>query len=261
MSFTQTLSAKESIKNYWDNCAAKYDRQFGHGIGSATEKTIWLDLLKTNIGKKGRLKVLDVGCGTGFLSLLLCEMGHDVTGIDFSSTMRAEARRKAKMQGAKIVLLAHDAEAPSFSENSFDVVISRHLIWTLTNPSKALENWKRLLNTGGRVVIIDGVWTPRDFLSKVRYFLKDLIRFFTNSPHHLNWQSTYVEDLSTLPFFGGAEPEKIISLLKSKGFKNIVHDPMEAVLSYERRHGPLEYRLSYTQNRRYLISGQKEQNA
>jgi len=153
--------------------------------------------------------------------------------------------------------LSQDAEAPAFPEGTFDVVISRHVVWTLTDPSKAISNWKRLLKPGGRVVIIDGIWTPRDLLGKVRHFVVDLIRYLRGSRHHSGWKKTYVEDLSALPFFGGADIEKIFHLLGLEGFSEIHHDPMTAILDYERRHGPLEYRLAYAKNRRYLISGQK----
>lgn len=260
MEHTQSFSTKKRIEKYWDQCAAGYDRQFGHGIGSEAEKTLWLDLLSRNIGKDKPLTVLDVGCGTGFLSLLLAELGCRVTGIDFSATMRNAAKRKAGAWGLTAEFLPQDAEAPAFPGGTFDVVISRHVVWTLTDPPKALSNWKRLLKPGGRVVIIDGIWTPRDFLGKVRHLAVDLIRYLRGSHHHSGWKKTYVENLSDLPFFGGADIEKIFHLLRSNGFSEIHHDPMAAILDYERRQGPLEYRLAYAKNRRYLISGKKALN-
>ncbi|MGD9212313.1 MAG: methyltransferase domain-containing protein [Desulfobacteraceae bacterium] len=257
MELSQAGSPKESIEKYWSQQATEYDHHFGHGIGSAKEKELWLDLLERNVSKGKKIKILDVGCGTGFLSLLLSELGCDVAGIDLSATMRAEAQRKAQKMGLSLTLLPGDAEAPDFPDESFDVIISRHVVWTLPEPSKALSNWKRLLKPNGRVVIIDGVWISKKFFRRIQYFFVDLIRWIKGSAHHSGWKKKYVKDLSLLPFFGGAEPEKILELLRSVGFNNIRHDPMEAILSYELRHGPLEYRMAYAKNRRYLISGLK----
>jgi ubiquinone/menaquinone biosynthesis C-methylase UbiE len=257
MEFSQPCATKDHIEKYWNRQASEYDHHFGHGIRSTAEKRLWLALLDKNVCRGKQLTVLDVGCGTGFLSLLLAELGCEVTGIDFSTAMRAEAQRKADASGISLRLLPGDAEAPDLPNESFDVVISRHLVWTLTDPIKALLNWKSLLKIGGRVVIIDGVWTPRDLIGQVRHFFVDLVRRIKGSRHHSSWKKEYTTDLSSLPFFGGAEPERILALFREAGFSNLHHDPMEAILSFEHRHGPLEYRIAYAKNRRYLISGEK----
>jgi ubiquinone/menaquinone biosynthesis C-methylase UbiE len=253
----ETLAVKRRIESYWSKSAAAYDSQFGHGIHSDAEKKLWLDLLRHNIPFAPGSKILDVGCGTGFLSLLLARLGFEVTGIDLSSPMRAEAERKAKQMGLEITVAEGDAEAPGFPAESFDVVISRHLVWTLPDPARALAVWKRVLKPGGRVVIIDGVWTPRDLPGRVRHFFVDLVRRFKRNGHHSSWKKEYVQHLSQLPFFGGAEPVKIENLLEKCGFSDIERDGMQSILDYERRNGPLEYRIAYTRNRRYLISGRK----
>jgi ubiquinone/menaquinone biosynthesis C-methylase UbiE len=50
-----------------------------------------------------------------------------------------------------------DAAAPSFPASSFDVIISRHLLWTLVDPESTFANWHRLLRPGGRLVAIDSI--------------------------------------------------------------------------------------------------------
>jgi SAM-dependent methyltransferase len=254
---TETLAIKSRIESYWSKSAQGYDSHFGHGIHSDTEKALWLALLGDNIPFAPGAAILDVGCGTGFLSLLLAQLGYTVTGIDFSAAMRAEALRKAREMGLAIEVSEGDAEAPDFPAHTFDVVISRHLVWTLPAPTKALRAWRKLLKPGGRVVIIDGVWTPRNLSGRVRHILVNLIRRFKGDGRHSSWKKEYVHSISHLPFFGGAAPEKIETLLRDGGFKEIEHDPMRAILAHERRHGPLEYRLAYAKNRRYLISGKK----
>jgi SAM-dependent methyltransferase len=254
---TEAITIKGRIESYWSKSAPGYDSHFGHGIHSDTEEELWLSLLRDNIPFAPGAAILDVGCGTGFLSLLLARLGYTVTGIDLSGPMRAEALRKAREMGLAIDVAEGDAEAPDFAPHSFDAVISRHLVWTLPDPAKALRAWEKVLKPGGRVVIIDGVWTPRNLASRVRHFFVDLIRWLKRNRHHSSWKKEYVQSVSHLPFFGGAEPEKIEKLLRDGGFKEIERDDMHAILAHERRHGPLEYRIAYAKNRRYLIRGKK----
>ncbi|MBF0202469.1 MAG: methyltransferase domain-containing protein, partial [Desulfamplus sp.] len=184
--------------------------------------------------------------------------------------------------------------SPDFPPETFDVVISRHLVWTLPDPGKALESWKGLLKPGGIAVVIDGIWIPRDIPGHIRHFFADVIRYVKNIAHKYNlghdgrshrkdktgcnhksgcnqksdrnhksdhndssWKKEYMEQESDLPFFGGASPERIEALMLEMGFRDIHRDDMSQILEHERRHGPLEYRISYTKNRRYLISGRK----
>jgi SAM-dependent methyltransferase len=257
MQTTEALAIKNRIESYWSKSAKGYDTHFGHGVHSDTERELWLALLRDNISFAPGAAILDVGCGTGFLSLLLAMLGYTVTGIDLSGPMRAEAARKAREMGLDIEVAEGDAEDPDYAPETFDVVISRHLVWTLPDPAKALRAWERLLKPGGRVVVIDGVWTPRNLVGRVRHFLADLVRRFKGDGHHSSWKKEYVQSVSHLPFFGGAEPEKIENLLRDGGFKEIQRDDMHAILAHERRHGPLEYRIAFAKNRRYLISGEK----
>jgi SAM-dependent methyltransferase len=245
---------KDRIRHYWEGSAQTYDGCYGHGLKTAHEKSLWLDLLSRNIGISRELRILDVGCGTGFLSLLLAEQGHTVTGIDLSPEMRTKAAEKAKKAELNISFIPGDAEEPPFSQQSFDVIVSRHVAWTLPSPQKALENWKALLAPGGAVVIIDGVWTPRDPGSKIRFLLADFIRLLQGQVKHFFWAGKYAAK-GELPFFGGAEPETIIKHLQDCGYKEIWMDSMEVILAHEHRHGPLEYRLTHGKNRRYLIGG------
>ncbi|MEA1906314.1 MAG: class I SAM-dependent methyltransferase [Euryarchaeota archaeon] len=77
------VGTKDVIKQRWDMSSETYDCCPGHGIQSEQEKEAWNSLLKRATGVK-TLDVLDVGCGTGVLSLILSEIGHNVTGIDLT---------------------------------------------------------------------------------------------------------------------------------------------------------------------------------
>lgn len=100
--------------------------------------------------------MLDVGCGTGSLSLLLAEHGHRVTGVDLSPNMVERARRK--LAGYGVTVLLGDASDPPVSGQRFDVVLCRHLLWTLPSPAAALRRWLGVLRPGGHLVLVEGRW-------------------------------------------------------------------------------------------------------
>ena len=100
-------------------------------------------------------KILDAGCGSGELAILLARHGCKVTGIDLTPAMIKEARALAAEEGLDITFEVMDAQDPDLPANSFDYVISRNLTWTLTNVEKAYTSWHRLLRDGGKMVNFD----------------------------------------------------------------------------------------------------------
>src|SRR3954452_2359844 len=132
---------KEQVAAHWDRRAAHFDEDFGHSIGGLGERAAWDRILDLVIPPGGPLDALDVGCGTGFLALELAARGHRATGIDFAPAMVARAREKAAGQGLGAHFDRGDAEHLSFPHGSFDLVISRHVLWTLPHPEGALGEW------------------------------------------------------------------------------------------------------------------------
>jgi len=87
------MDTKEVIRNYWDYRCQYYSN--GIVEQSGDERDAWKRLLRSAIGNGRKLKVLDVGTGTGLVALMFAEMGHEVTGIDLSDAMLAQARENA----------------------------------------------------------------------------------------------------------------------------------------------------------------------
>lgn len=102
--------------------------------------------------------VLDVGTGTGFVARVAAELGHQVRAIDAAPAMLEAA--SARDSATTISYALGDAVDPAFPARSFDVVISRSLLWTLREPETAFRNWYRLLKPGGRMVAIYGLAAP-----------------------------------------------------------------------------------------------------
>jgi ubiquinone/menaquinone biosynthesis C-methylase UbiE len=132
-------SSKQQVAAHWDRRAAHFDEDLGHSIRAAAERAAWDRILDLILPAGDALEALDIGCGTGFLSLELAFRGYRVTRIDFASSMIAQARKKAAQRHAVIRYEEADAEQLPFAAASFDIAVSRHLLWTLPHPERAMD--------------------------------------------------------------------------------------------------------------------------
>lgn len=133
---------------YWEAAAASFDDEPDHGLRDPAVRSAWAARLRSWL-PSGPATVLDLGCGTGSLSLLAAEQGHRVMGIDRSARMIARAR--SKLAGRDAAFLVGDAAEPPVGERRFDVVLVRHVVWALPDPAAALRHWAGLLTPGGRI--------------------------------------------------------------------------------------------------------------
>jgi ubiquinone/menaquinone biosynthesis C-methylase UbiE len=148
---------RDAIRAYWDDFAAEYDTYPDHGLLDSDIRAAWKDLLRTWLPTQPSV-VADLACGTGTMSVLAAELGHQVRGIDLSGEMVARARAKTAPFGAAVQIDQADASEPPFEPASVDVVLARHILWTLPDPASALKRWAQLLRPGGRLVLIEGRW-------------------------------------------------------------------------------------------------------
>ena len=139
----QTDPVKQQVAAHWDRRAAHFDEDLGHSIRTAAERAAWDRILDLTLPAADALEALDIGCGTGFLSLELAFLGHRVTGVDFAPSMIAQARKKAAERQATIRYEEADAEQLPFAAASFDIAVSRHLLWTLPHPERAMDEYTR----------------------------------------------------------------------------------------------------------------------
>lgn len=107
----------------------------------------WLRLISERIGRL-RVKLLDLGCGTGRFALpLAAKLGYSVTGVDVSREMIAKAKAK-DTQGQVEWSIANVNDLP-YSDSSFDVVFMSHLLHHLDRPFELVERCFRLVKPGG----------------------------------------------------------------------------------------------------------------
>lgn len=147
----------EQTRETWDAQAATFDDEPDHGLGDPTTRAAWRSLLLEHL-PAAPARVADLGCGTGTLSVLLAEEGYDVTGVDLAPAMVARARAKATTAGVNATFSVGDAAEPGLLPGSFDVVLSRHVLWALPDPAAGLHRWVDLLAPGGRLVLVEGRW-------------------------------------------------------------------------------------------------------
>jgi 2-polyprenyl-3-methyl-5-hydroxy-6-metoxy-1,4-benzoquinol methylase len=160
MSENHTLLEREQLnktQQYWNNAAATFDEEPDHGLRDAGVRQAWLDLIGAWLPSE-RAPILDIGCGTGSLSILLADLGHVVTGIDLAPAMIAQAKRKAEAAGRQIAFAVMDAREPRLAPQRFKLILCRHLLWMLSDPKLVLQRWVDLLAPGGRLLLIEGYW-------------------------------------------------------------------------------------------------------
>ena len=189
---TTAADLKQIVADHWNRRASNFDEGASHGLLNAEQAASWRALMRGLAGD-APLDVLDVGCGTGFLALLAAEAGHRAIGIDMADDMLARARDKAAQRGLAAMFERGDAEAPDFAPGRFDLIVERHVIWTLPDPTRAVKNWFALLRAGGRVALVEGDWdmAPKDEYAAVH---------------------------TSLPFFGGVPGAQLAQFLRAHGF-------------------------------------------
>ena len=202
----------DELREFWDQDAATYDRSSVHYPRRPQEQAAWAATLRRLLPAPPAA-VLDVGAGTGFLSLLLAAQGYQVTAADFSAGMLARLKAKAADQGLAIRIAEADALHPP--EGPFNAVVERHLVWTLPDPGAALAAWHAAA-PDGRLVLIEGTWDGRrtSAINQLRArarMLADLVR--QPEPHH---PRQYTEQMNAaLPYNGGLTPDEAVRLVEA----------------------------------------------
>jgi ubiquinone/menaquinone biosynthesis C-methylase UbiE len=231
---------KEQVAAHWNRRAAHFDADFGHSIRTAAERAAWERILALVLAGRTALDVVDLGCGTGFLALELALRGHRVTGIDFAPAMIAAARKKAAERDLSVHFKEADAESLPYGPHSFDLAISRHLLWTLPHPEAAIAEWIRVLRAGGRLAVIDGI--------------ADLEAAAALPQESARASPEYRAIGERLPYLDGRPREAIEGLLRAHGLIDVAGDDLLDLVAAQEARMQGEG-IPLRRRRRYIVWG------
>ncbi len=257
----QNFNLKEEIRDYWSKRSETFDLAFGHRIPPGPEFAAWQEPIRQCLGT-APIRVLELACGTGEVTRLVHDLGHDVTALDFSDAMLQVARRKHAGKSRLRFLLA-DAENTMEPDESYDAIICRHLVWTLTEPEAAFREWHRILKPGGTLLVFDGNWAqPRPAGRLAAWLIRRIDRILGPDMHYDGaLGERHGRIMSRLPFGDGLTAERLLPLISAAGFGDIALHSHAPIATAQRRSADLRNKLRTFVYRRFILSARRDDTA
>jgi SAM-dependent methyltransferase len=140
----------EETRDLWDRLAADWRIQVG-ASGDSNRILNSDPVLWAFAGNVSGSRVLDAGCGTGYLTRQLAERGALVTGVDFSERMIEIAR--AEFPGLDF-RVDSSSELRTLGDGEFDLITANYLLMDTPDLEGTMRAFARVLRPGGRVVAV-----------------------------------------------------------------------------------------------------------
>jgi len=147
---------RDGMARYWTQDAENYGQIIADELSSFRVEA-WQKLLAEKL-PAGTRNILDLGCGPAFFSIILAKMGYQVTAVDSSAGMLAQARNMITHAGVDVHLQQMNINQLSFAAGSFDAIVSRNVTWTLSQPWQVYQKCLQLLRPQGRLLLFDANW-------------------------------------------------------------------------------------------------------
>ena len=155
------MNLLEEIQHYWNHRYSGYSKVNQKEL-EGIQRESWKEQFKRLLPENHNLKVLDIGTGPGFFTIILEELGYsNITGVDYSYKMLEVAKENIQTyskENSSIQLIQMDAQNLEFQPESFDIIVSRNLTWNLEKPQQAYSEWLRVLKPNGSLFIFDANW-------------------------------------------------------------------------------------------------------
>ncbi|MFW9849618.1 MAG: class I SAM-dependent methyltransferase [Candidatus Thorarchaeota archaeon] len=150
MKESETQVAWESFSDQWLTVLADQEQL---DEGDPNRRYVIDPSLMSLIGSVDGLKILDAGCGNGYLSRKLASIGALVTGVDFTSSFieYCKQRESEKHLGCSFVQASID-NLSTFDDSHFDLVVSNVVIGDVVNYKQAFREINRVLKDKGRFI-------------------------------------------------------------------------------------------------------------
>ncbi len=152
----------DDVRQFWDSSPLGTDF-IPHEVGTL-DWFMEFDRIKRNYGLIGTFddwaprnlqgkRVLDVGCGPGFMARLLIPRGAEYVGIDISQKSVGLAKRSLELLGLKGTLKVGNAEELEFEDSTFDYVVSEGVIHHTPDTQACINQIHRVLVPGGQAAV------------------------------------------------------------------------------------------------------------
>jgi demethylmenaquinone methyltransferase/2-methoxy-6-polyprenyl-1,4-benzoquinol methylase len=165
-------------------------------------------------------KLLDLATGTGDIAFEALKQVPDiqVVGGDFSLGMMFVG--KALPSGDEVQWSGADALNLPFPDNTFDALTAGYLMRNVIDIPRAFAEQRRVLNEGGRVVILDTTPPPNNILRPfieihLRYVIPLLGRIIGGNPDAYQYLPQSTQKFKT--------PDELAALMREAGFKNVTY--------------------------------------
>jgi len=177
----ENLRSKQIDRLFHKKTAAVYDKRVDAKFNSYHVLFLhpFIDKVKTLTGRSGDIIALDVGCGTGSVSVSLAERGFKVIAVDHSPEMIRMAMVKAinKKVNDRISFVIGDAEDLCFKDASFSFVYCQGVVHYIADKHKMINEIFRVLKQKGRFYISEPVEIFSHFriiglLGKMYHFIR-----------------------------------------------------------------------------------------
>lgn len=163
-------SIKDTVTQQFDPVADNYRTSSVHAAGED------LAQLVAHAGLTGSEAVLDAGSGAGHTALAFAPHVQSVVSVDLAPSMLAQGTALARERGLHNVEFRQaDVEALPFADSTFDVIVSRYSAHHWPHPQRALGEFRRLLRSGGRLLLSDIV-SYDDFTADTHLQTLELLR-------------------------------------------------------------------------------------
>lgn len=215
------LEIEKRVVHYW----ARRTKDFSEVREAELHNQIsedWIKEIRQHVSGDAPKRILDVGTGVGYFALLLAKEGHRVTGIDLTPEMIVQAKALAGKYKEQVDYFVMDAMELSFLDESFDVVITRNLTWTLPDVEKAYREWHRVLKPGGILLNFDASYSHALSMEEMGQAEPESPYGHKGMTHELEMENAYITNAMTISRKNRpAWDEKV---LKKIGFSNIRTD-------------------------------------
>ncbi len=153
-----TPDKAERVQAMFEAIAARYD--LNNRVHSFGRDVAWRRRAVTAARLRPEDEVLDVACGTGDLAEAIASATprpRRVVGVDFTAGMLDIARAKSARRSLRVPIdyRLGDAMALEFADGSFDVLTIAFGLRNVTDPPRAVAEFRRVLRPGGRLVILE----------------------------------------------------------------------------------------------------------